>query len=175
MSSYDDYYAVAKQQLDQVFHSQRGALESVAGWLGEALVRDGWLYAFGTGHSHMLAEEIFYRAGSLAHANPILDPALMLHENAIEATYLERREGYAASLLDRYPVEAGDVLIVASNSGRNAVPIELAMEGRKRGLTAKRGPPGIRPENASRTSLKSSSTTAGLPATPCSPCQVSPG
>jgi uncharacterized phosphosugar-binding protein len=64
----------------------------------------------------------------------MLDTNLMLHEKAIEATYLERREGYAAELLKHYPVEAGDVLVVASNSGRNAVPIELAMLGRERGL-----------------------------------------
>jgi uncharacterized phosphosugar-binding protein len=64
----------------------------------------------------------------------MLDTSLMLHEKAIEATYVERREGYAAGLMKHYPVEAGDVLIVGSNSGRNAVPIELAMLGRERGL-----------------------------------------
>src|SRR5262249_30242910 len=48
--------------------------------------------------------------------------------------YLERREGYAPDLLKLYPVEPGDVLIVASNSGRNAVPTEMALAGRKRGM-----------------------------------------
>ena len=100
----------------------------------EALAADRWLYAFGTGHSHALAEEVFYRAGGLARAVPILDAKLMLHDNAIEATYLEREEGYAARLLDLYPVAAGDVLIVASNSGRNAVPIEMVLTGRARGM-----------------------------------------
>src|SRR5205085_8126865 len=87
-----------------------------------------------TGHSHLLAEEIFYRAGGLARACPILDTRLMLHENAIQATYDEREEGYGATILDRYPVAAGDVLVVASNSGRNSVPIDLALEAQRRGL-----------------------------------------
>ena len=134
MNVCDQYYSAVQQQLHQVFTSQRPAIEQAASCLGEALAQDRWLYAFGTGHSHMLAEEIFYRAGGLAHAVPMLDSSLMLHENAIEATYVERREGYAQDLLKLYPVEAGDVLIVASNSGRNAVPIELAMAGRERGM-----------------------------------------
>ncbi|HXG46399.1 MAG TPA: SIS domain-containing protein [Methylomirabilota bacterium] len=134
MNVYDRYYSEVRSQLERLYTTQRPAIEKAASWLGETLANDGWLYAFGTGHSHMLAEEIFYRAGGLAHAAPMLDSALMLHENAIEATYVERREGYAASLLEKYPVAAGDVLIVASNSGRNAVPVEMALAGRAKGM-----------------------------------------
>ena len=125
MNAYDRYFAAAHAQLQKVYETQRAAIAQAADWLGEA---------FGTGHSHMLAEEVFYRAGGLAHAVPMLDSKLMLHDEAIEATYLERREGYAATLLQHYPIAAGDVLVVASNSGRNAVPIELALAGRERGL-----------------------------------------
>jgi len=134
VNAYDRYYTLAREQFERVYTTQRAAITQAAEWVGEALAKDRWLYAFGTGHSHMLAEEVFYRAGGLAHAVPMLDTNLMLHEKAIEATYVERREGYAAELLKHYPAEAGDVLIVASNSGRNAVPIELAMLGRERGL-----------------------------------------
>jgi len=132
MHAYDQYYAAAREQLEKVFSTQRAPIELAAAWLGDALANERWLYAFGTGHSHMLAEEIFYRAGGLARAVPILDELLMLHKEAIEATFLERREGYSADLLKFYPVQRGDVLIVASNSGRNAVPIELAIAGRER-------------------------------------------
>lgn len=130
----DRYFAESERQLRAVYETQREQLDTAARWLGEALAADHWLYAFGTGHSHMLAEEIFYRAGNLGRANPILDDRLMLHKDAIAATYLEREQGLAAKILAGYPVEAGDVLIVASNSGRNAVPIELALLGRERGL-----------------------------------------
>jgi uncharacterized phosphosugar-binding protein len=128
----DRYFAESDRQLRAVYETQRKQLDTAARWLGEALAADHWLYAFGTGHSHMLAEEIFYRAGNLGRANPILDDRLMLHKDAIDATYLEREQGLAAKILADYPVEAGDVLIVASNSGRNAVPIELALLGRER-------------------------------------------
>jgi len=82
MNSYEKYYAAAHEQLEKVYRTQRGAIEQAAAWLGEALANDRWLYAFGTGHSHLLAEEIFYRAGGLAHAVPLLDDRLMLHKEA---------------------------------------------------------------------------------------------
>ncbi len=134
MNAMERFFEIAQQTLAHVRATQWDALATVAGWLGEALARDGWLYVFGTGHSHLVAEEIFYRAGGLAHAVPMLDPRIMLHENAIEATYTEREAGFAAKLIAQYPVVAGDVLIVVSNSGRNAVPIEMALAGRERGL-----------------------------------------
>lgn len=130
----DRYFEESERQLRAVYETQRTKLDLAAQWLGEALATDHWLYAFGTGHSHMLAEEIFYRAGNLGRANPILDDRLMMHKEAIEATYVERKQGLASEILAQYPVERGDVLIVASNSGRNAVPIELAILGREKGM-----------------------------------------
>ncbi len=134
MNAMERFFGLAQQTLARVRATQWENLATVAGWLGDALVRDGWLYVFGTGHSHLVAEEVFYRAGGLAHAVPMLDPRIMLHENAIAATYTEREAGFAAQLIAHYPVAAGDVLIVVSNSGRNAVPIEMALAGRERGL-----------------------------------------
>src|SRR5687768_6190425 len=111
MRAMDEYFQHLMGQMHQVRKTQWEAIDLAARWLGNSLTNDGWLYAFGTGHSHLLAEEIFYRAGGLARATPMLDSALMLHENAIEATYKEREEGYGIKLLDLYPVNKGDLLI----------------------------------------------------------------
>ena len=134
MSAYDSFVAVARSQFDRVAVTQRPAIEQAARWVAEALAGERFLCAFGTGHSHMIAEEIFYRAGGLARTVPMLEEPLMLHENAIEATYKEREAGYAERILNSYPITAGDVLVIASNGGRNAVPIELALGARARGV-----------------------------------------
>ena len=133
MAAFDDYLAAVQRQIDEVTRTQRASIETAARWVAEALTRKRFLYVFGTGHSHMLAEELFYRAGGLARVIPILDEPLMLHRSATHSTEVERQTGYADQLLSRYAIGTGDVLIVASNSGRNAVPIELAQGARSRG------------------------------------------
>lgn len=102
----------------------------------EASIRRGGLcYLLGTGHSHLLALDLHYRAGGPAFVVPVLDEGLMLHRSATESTARERRTGVAAEVLARYPLEDGDVLIVISNSGLNAVPVEAARIGRESGAT----------------------------------------
>lgn len=99
-----------------------------------ASVRAGGItYVFGTGHSHLLALDLHYRAGGPAFVVPVLDPALMLHEGAIASTARERESGVAADVLRRYSLSARDVLVVVSNSGVNAVPVEAARLGRDAG------------------------------------------
>ncbi len=133
MSAFDAYLTAVRTQLDACAHTQRTQVEQVAGWVADALEAGRFLLVFGTGHSHLLAEEVFYRAGGLARVIPILDESLMLHRNASGSTAHERQIGRAESLLERYSVGPGDVVVVASNSGRNAVPIELARTARAKG------------------------------------------
>jgi len=120
------------QKLIKAFE-QEDEIQKAAQWIAESLSKGGWIYISGTGHSHMLAEEIFYRAGGFARVIPILDPALMLHESASKSTEMERIEGYSDEIMKPYNLTENDVFIIASNSGRNAVPIELALHARSKG------------------------------------------
>lgn len=133
MTPFDTYLQAVQQQLAAIHAMQRPKVLQAAEWVAAALCGDRFIYTFGCGHSHALAEETFYRAGGLARVVPILDEKLMVHISAADSTQWERREGYAAEVLSRYPIAAGDILFVVSNSGRNAVPIEAALLSQQRG------------------------------------------
>ncbi len=133
MSAIDTYFGNLESLLARVRETQADNMEKAACRIADSLKAGGMIYTFGTGHGHLLALEVFYRAGGMARVCPILDEKLMLHVSAAGSTVEERREEWVDLLLQRYPIRAGDVLISISNSGRNAVPVLLALEARKRG------------------------------------------
>lgn len=135
MNAADRYIGNILELMGKLAVESGPSIEAAADLVAECLGHRGTLRAFGTGHSHMFALEIFYRAGGLVRVDPILDEGLMLHAGAARSTSLERLPGYASILLDHSGAKAGDVMLIASNSGRNTVTIEMAIEARKRGLS----------------------------------------
>lgn len=127
------YLATAQELLGRLAEEEWPNIVSAAKLVAGALERDNSVHVFGTGHSHMLAEEMFYRAGGLVRVRPILFEGLMLHASATLSTSLERLPGLAEALLAEHPIVDGDVLIAASNSGSNAVTSELVRQARDSG------------------------------------------
>ena len=119
------YLLSAQELLGRVAITQRESVAQCVKLFTDALASGKMIHTFGTGHSHLLAEEIFYRAGGLAAIYPILDERLMLHKEVVKGSQNERLPGLAQELVDKHPIANGDVVIVISNSGGNQVTIDL--------------------------------------------------
>jgi uncharacterized phosphosugar-binding protein len=128
------YTTALKDVLNQILETQMDQVEKAAEIVATAIAQDGLLYTFGTGHSHVTAEDLTYRAGGLIAVDAILERSLTGHEKVAQSEYMERVEGIAKVILDYYELTSQDALLVVSNSGRNAAPIEMAMIAHERGV-----------------------------------------
>lgn len=129
------FYAAAIQDLlNKITATQAEQIQAAARLVADAVAGDGIVYTFGTGHSHVIAEDVAYRAGGLAPVDAILEPSLTGHQQVYKSEYMERVEGMAEVILNYYEVSPKDVMIIISNSGRNAAPIEMASICQARGI-----------------------------------------
>ena len=64
------YLNTLRTLLDKLENTQENAIDAVNAVCADAVANGGLLYFFGTGHSHMICEEPFYRAGGLASWAP---------------------------------------------------------------------------------------------------------
>ncbi|PZF88498.1 hypothetical protein C1903_09590 [Listeria ivanovii] len=119
--------------LENILDNEADYVKEAGAKVAEAIENDGIIHLFGCGHSHILTEEVFYRAGGLAAIHPILHEPLMLHEGAAASSVLERKNDYAKTFMMEEDIRAGDVMIVLSTSGRNPVPIDVAEIAREKG------------------------------------------
>ncbi|MFW6380973.1 MAG: sugar isomerase domain-containing protein [Bacillota bacterium] len=128
------YYEKVSELLEEIRNNQADNIEKAAKLFAERVRNDQIIHMVGSGHSHMIAEELFVRAGGLANVNSWLDLSLIPTAGARKTGKLERLEGLAEILWEEQKVDQDDLLVIISNSGRNSVPVETAMLARDKGI-----------------------------------------
>ena len=129
------YFNEIKRILENVENSEAEKMKKASSYMADSIKNNGIIHLFGCGHSHILTEEVYYRAGGLVPIHPIFHEPLMLHEGALKSSQLERSENYAVKFMESQDIRRGDLLFVISTSGRNPVPVDVALYGRKYGAT----------------------------------------
>lgn len=127
----ETYFNRIHQQLEQVQKSQTESMTQAAAHMAKSLQQGGIIQLFGCGHSHLLTLDVYYRAGGMVPVQPILHEPLMLHEGALRSSELERKNNYAETFMKEQTIKPEDTVIVISTSGRNPVPVDVALEAKK--------------------------------------------
>ncbi|MCN9243274.1 SIS domain-containing protein [Streptomyces sp. RY43-2] len=130
------FFDAAIGLLARVRDEEAKSIAAAGALVADTVAAGGRLFAFGAGHSSLAAQDLVYRAGGLALMNLLAVPGVV-GVDVVPATLgsaLERVEGLAGAVLDTSPLRSGDLLVVISLSGRNALPVEMAMTARARGV-----------------------------------------
>ncbi|MEU5437813.1 SIS domain-containing protein [Streptomyces sp. NPDC020719] len=130
------FFDAAIGLLQRVRDEEAGNIAAAGTAIADAVASGGRLFAFGAGHSSLPAQDVVYRAGGLALMNLLAVPGTV-GVDVMPATLgsaLERVDGLASAVLDSSPARPGDVVVIISLSGRNALPVEMAVNARALGL-----------------------------------------
>jgi uncharacterized phosphosugar-binding protein len=133
------YLARCRGLIDAVA-AQADAIRQAADWFAESILAGRMVHLFGSGHSRILVEEMWPRYGSFPGFNPIVELSLSFHNLVVgsngqrQAMFLENVSGLADRVLRNFDLRPPDAALVASSSGCNRVPIEMAEGFRARGL-----------------------------------------
>ncbi|MEU8992199.1 SIS domain-containing protein [Streptomyces sp. NPDC048558] len=131
----DQFFDAAIALLQRARDEEAENIEAAGTLLADTVAGGGRLFAFGAGHSSLAAQDVVYRAGGLALMNLLAVPGVV-GVDVMPATLgsaLERVDGLAGAVLDNSPLRDGDALVIISLSGRNALPVEMAMKARALG------------------------------------------
>ena len=133
-SLFHDYFETITDLLGRIESEEAERLAAASDSVADVICRDGLIYTFGCGHSHLPSLDTFYRAGGLACVSPMLDDDLMLHNGAAKSSRMEKMPGIAPELFRRYRPTPKDLLVVISASGKNAAPVEMCGCAKKAGV-----------------------------------------
>lgn len=133
-----EYPALAHRVIDRIVAGESSAIDQAVDLISSRLRAGGVLHVFGTGHARIPVHEMAGRAGGLMPINLVRMSDLVFFGGrepaALADPLLERDPAFAAPLFELTGARAGDVFLLASNSGINGTIVEFASLVRQAGF-----------------------------------------
>ena len=127
-------YLTKCRELVEIVSDQAKMISQAADLFSATILAGRMVHLFGSGHSRILVEEMWPRYGSFPGFNPIVELSLTFHNRCVGANGQVRLCFWRTSAAS--PNEfcgiticrTNDSALVASSSGCNLVPIEMAID-----------------------------------------------
>lgn len=132
MEVWEKYLNAEQSYLEEIRNTQSENIVKAAELCAKCTMVDGIIRVFGCGHSHLIADDIFYRSATLGNVQAILEETCTGNSEIFKSGFVEKLEGYAPLIADYHKIAPPDVAIVISNSGNNATAIDFAAACRER-------------------------------------------
>ncbi len=136
-----DFIREMQQIIQQIDEHENAAIQQAAEACAKSIAAGRAVLMFGAGHSALPPQEAFPRIGSIVGFVQITEPELGFNGFVTgkggqrQMSFLEGTAGFAQVILSNYDLTPNDTLIVFSNSGINALPIELCNLANQQSLT----------------------------------------
>ncbi|MBQ9036257.1 MAG: sugar isomerase domain-containing protein [Erysipelotrichaceae bacterium] len=134
METWEKYLEAELSYLEKIRKTQREKIMEAAELCAECTMNDGIIRVFGVGHSHLVADDVFYRSATLGNVQAILEETATGNSEIFKSGFIEKLEGYAPYIVSYHKIAPPDVAIVISNSGNNPMAIDFADACRERGV-----------------------------------------
>ncbi|MBQ6492272.1 MAG: SIS domain-containing protein [Erysipelotrichaceae bacterium] len=134
MEAYRKYFQVMKEIIDKIENTQKDNIMKAAEILADTTEKGGIIYGFGTGHSHLVADDAFWRAATPANYCALLEPSASGNQEITKSYLVENTYGIGTMVVDYHRITPNDCMIIISNSGNNIAPVDAALRAKEKGI-----------------------------------------
>ncbi|MBQ6335119.1 MAG: SIS domain-containing protein [Erysipelotrichaceae bacterium] len=134
MKAWERYFKEIDQITDKIKKTQGDRIMEAARILADTTKNDGIIYGFGTGHSHLVADDAFWRAATPANYCALLEPSASGNQEITKSYYVENTYGIGKLIVDYHRITPNDCMIIISNSGNNIAPVDAALRAKEKGI-----------------------------------------
>ncbi len=134
MKAWESYFEQIDHIIEKVRTTQAGNIMKAAEILADTTEKGGIIYGFGTGHSHLVCDDAFWRAATPANYCALLEPSASGNQEITKSYYVENTYGIGKMIVDYHRITPNDCMIIISNSGNNIAPVDAALRAKEKGI-----------------------------------------
>lgn len=134
METWFNYIETMQAVVEKIKTTQRDNIKKAAEILADTTEKGGIIYGFGTGHSHLVVDDAFWRAATPANYCALLEPSATGNSEITKSYQVENMYGLGKIIVDYHRITPNDCMIIISNSGNNIAPVDAAIRAKEKGI-----------------------------------------